>query len=522
MGTVPGVQRRPGWIAAGLMTSAALAAVAVAVLVNGPDDRGVAVGSPTSAPTGPGPQGSPAEPSGSPTSPDASSSDSTSPVSAGGPAPGWPGATTVGMLTFRGNPTRTFYGVGPVPRTEPKELWRFPSAPMCARSQSKGETKVWCGTGWTGQANLWVRADGTRWLMFGAYDDAYHFLDADTGRPVMDPLPTGDINKGSATLDPDGFPLYYAGSRDNYLRVIALDRGTPTVLWKLAWNAVSPIKWNSDWDGAPLVIGDYLFEGGENSQIHVVKLNRAYGADGKVTVDPQLVWHAPGWDAELLRDIGDEEVSIENSVAISNGTMYFANSGGLVQGWDISGIEQGRMPTRTFRFWTGDDTDASVVIDADGFLYVASEYQRGNARAREVGQLMKLDPRKPDDPLVWSWKDRLGGGEQGIWSTPALHAGTVITTTNSGRVLALDAADGTVLWTKQLGGPVWQSPVVVDDVLLQGDCKGWLRAYDVRDPRTDPPLLWEHKFDGCVESTPTVWNGTIWVGTRDGFMHALG
>ena len=27
----------------------------------------------------------------------------------------WPGATVEGLLTFRGNPTRSFYGTGPVP-----------------------------------------------------------------------------------------------------------------------------------------------------------------------------------------------------------------------------------------------------------------------------------------------------------------------------------------------------------------------------------------------------------------------
>ena len=65
---------------------------------------------------------------------------------------------------------------------------------------------------------------------------------------------------------------------------------------------MSPTKWNNDWDGAPLVIDDYFFEGGENSQFHIVKLNRGYGADGKVTVAPQLVFNAPGWDQELLND----------------------------------------------------------------------------------------------------------------------------------------------------------------------------------------------------------------------------
>ena len=47
------------------------------------------------------------------------------------PYPGWVDPTTAGqpygsvtgLLTFRGNPTRTFYGTGPAPR-DPEVLWR--------------------------------------------------------------------------------------------------------------------------------------------------------------------------------------------------------------------------------------------------------------------------------------------------------------------------------------------------------------------------------------------------------------
>ena len=78
--------------------------------------------------------------------------------------------------------------------------------------------------------------------------------------------------------------------------------------------------WNNDWDGSGLVLDDYLFEGGENSQFHVVKLNRAYGADGTVTVDPKLVFNTPGWDEQVIADLAGnraKDVSIENSVAMS-------------------------------------------------------------------------------------------------------------------------------------------------------------------------------------------------------------
>jgi hypothetical protein len=81
---------------------------------------------------------------------------------------------------------------------------------------------------------------------------------------------------------------------------------------------------------------------------------------------------------------------------------------------------------------------------------------------------------------------------------------------------------GKVLWEKKLPGPTWQSPVVVDDVLIQGDCSGVLHAYDVSKPGVNPPELWTVKLDGCIESTPTVFKGQIFVGARGGAFYALG
>lgn len=432
-----------------------------------------------------------------------------------------PAQRTPGLLTFRGNRTRTFYGEGPVP-ANPKVLRRFPDEPMCSESADTGGVFRWCGTGWTGQPAVFER-DGRTWVVFGAYDRAVHFLDADTGERILPDFPTGDIVKGSLTVDPDGYPLVYTGSRDNYFRVLAIDRPIPTELWKLSADDVSPVLWNDDWDGSALVVGDYLIEGGENSQWHVVKLNRGYGPDGRVTADPELVFNAPGWDAQLLSELGDNDVSIESSVAVWDDTVYFANSGGLVQGWDISGLSEGRDPVRTFRFWTGDDTDASVVIDDQGMLYVASEWERFNARGRQVGQILKLDPTR-DNPVVWSINDQNVGDDEvaGVWATPAVYKDLVIVPTNGGRLLGIDRASGRVRWTKHLPGPTWQSPVVVDGVLLQGDCRGVLHGYDLADTAVDPPQRWSVSLGGCIESTPAVWHGRIFLGARDGFFSILG
>ena len=432
----------------------------------------------------------------------------------------FPKAKVEGLLTFRGNPTRNYYGQGPMPAA-PHVVWKYPGeGQMCRLSEDKGETTRWCGNGWTGQPAVFER-DGRTWVVFGAYDGAVHFVDAATGQDILPPFQTDDIIKGSVSVDPEGLPLIYIGSRDNYFRILAIDRPQATELWKLSADAVSPVKWNNDWDGSGLVLGDYLFEGGENSQIHIVKLNRGTGPDGLVTIAPELVWHAPGWDDELIGAVGSE-VSIENSAAVSGNTLYFGNSGGLIQGWDIGPILAGTgEPTRIFRFWTGDDSDASVVVDETGQLYGGSEWERHNARSGEVGQMWKLNPAQPDNPLVWSQHDE-GTEKAGVWGTPGIYQDLVIYTTYTGRAVGVDRTTGAIRWEKKLTAPLMGSPVIVDGVWLQGDCAGVLHAYDVKNTVIDPPELWQVPLGQCIEATPAVWKGRIYVGTRGGFEFAIG
>ena len=447
------------------------------------------------------------------------------PPPAASPTPGPINEGIEGLTTFRGNATRTYYGEGPLPK-DPEILWRFPeSGGMCSTSTDQNGERTWCGTGWTGQPNV-VEVEGRTEVRFGAYDRGVHVLDAETGKAVYETFPTGDIIKGTVTSDPDGYPLLYTGSRDNYLRVLALDRGDrPVELWRLSSDSAPNPVWNNDWDGSPLVIDDYLLEGGENSWFYVVKLNREYDDRGRVTVDPQVRVTVPGFDQQLFSELGDNEVSIESSVAFHDGVAYFANSGGLVQGWDVSRVLDGkRKARRVFRFWTGEDTDATVVIDDEGFLYVASELERMNARSREVGQLMKLDPASRKDPVVWAIPIPGEGGDGGIWATPALHGDALFVTTNTGRLLAVDRGRGKIAWEIELPPPTWSSPAVIDDTLLVADCSGELHAYVLRDDPLSgiPEERWSVELGSCIESTPAVWRGMIYVGTRGGAVYAIG
>ena len=93
--------------------------------------------------------------------------------------------------------------------------------------------------------------------------------------------------------------------------------------------------------------------------------------------------------------------------------------------------------------------------------------------------------------------------------------------TAAGRVLEVDRETGQILHELQIGAPSIASPVVVDGVLILGDCTGDVYAWDVSDPRREPPLLWKLHFDGCVESTPAVWHGWLYFGTRGGYLYGI-
>ncbi len=369
----------------------------------------------------------------------------------------FPKAKVEGLLTFRGNPTRNYYGQGPMP-VAPHVVWKYPGEQMCRLSEDKGETTRWCGNGWTGQPAVFER-DGRTWVVFGAYDGAVHFVDAATGQDILPPFQTGRHHQGFGERRPRGAPAdLHRVARQ--LLPCAGDRpaGRRPSCGSSARMPCRPVKWNNDWDGSGLVLGDYLFEGGENSQIHIVKLNRAVGPDGLVAIAPELIWHAPGWDDELISAVGSE-VSIENSVAVSGNTLYFGNSGGLIQGWDIGPILAGTgEPTRVFRFWTGDDSDASVVVDEAGQLYGGSEWERHNAQSAAVGQMWKLNPAQPDNPLVWTQHDQ-GAEKAGVWGTPGIVGDLAIYTTYTGRAVGLDRNTGAIRWEKHLPAPLMGSPV---------------------------------------------------------------
>lgn len=424
-----------------------------------------------------------------------------------------------GITMFRGNLSRTWYGDSMLPK-DPRVLWRYPENPMCANSTDKDITKKWCGTGWTGQPVVYTH-DNTTEIIFGAYDKHVHFVDAETGTATRPPFETGDIIKGSVTLDPDGFPLIYFGSRDNKLRILSLQENIPKELWSLD-SANLPGIWNDDWDSNPVILDDVMYTGGENGWFFAIQLNRKKDTAGNTTIDPEILFTTPSYNDELIELVG-HNVSIESSVSIYDNIVYFSNSGGRVMGFSIDDIKTGDAEP-IFDYWVGDDADATIVIDEQGYLYVSVQEERLNDRSKEIGQLVKLDPREKN-PLMWSvhipsTKKGIMGG---LWATPALYREYLYVPTNSGELLVVDTDTGKIVWRDDIGWHAWSSPIISQDELLVATCTGTLRKYSLKNPQTpDLQYTYEMPNGNCIESTPGLWDGKLYIGSRDGYFYKVG
>jgi outer membrane protein assembly factor BamB len=143
---------------------------------------------------------------------------------------------------------------------------------------------------------------------------------------------------------------------------------------------------------------------------------------------------------------------------------------------------------------------SSFAVDGD---LIFTQEQRGD---QEVVSAYRLSTGEP----VWRHSDAVrfyeSNGGPGPRGTPALHDGRVYTLGATGIVNALDAADGSVVWSRNAASdtgaplPGWGftgSPLVVDDTVIVA-ASGRLAAYEAA---TGKPR-WTQKTGGGGYSSP--------------------
>ncbi|MDO8880133.1 MAG: PQQ-binding-like beta-propeller repeat protein [Coriobacteriia bacterium] len=478
------------------------------------------------------------------------------------PEPTGPNPYTDGIkvASFLGNETRRFHGLGPVPETL-EVIWRahIGSGTTGGTASSAGPV-TWSGTGWTGQPAL-VRDGGKLYLLVGGLDHNLVKIDAATGEELW-AYEFDDVIKGSPTvfkMPGTGKLAVVCGSRRGFPRAMGdasiapvrcVDFETGEELWRLT--APRTKSYSRDADSSPIMVGDTLYVAIETGHVYAVD----------PTVTEERGGHRwPKIKAERLL-LGDSRASshggnlvLESSPSVIGDTLYLASGAGHVYGLKLETLEV------VWDYWIGSDLDGSPVTTEDGYILQAVEKQYISAN----GGVLKLDPRKdPDEALVWFFPtanrglaDWLGGvigsvtvnDEYGsALVRPALAAFTAID--GNLYVVSQDETEGTatspqgtagvpkpkLVYQAAVGGGI-STPIMVDDYIIQAGYGAAVNVYKIDYEAADGVVLKDRsgkewtvgvtrvaRFEGAgsYESTPIVWQGRIYVGSRDGFLYCLG
>lgn len=473
--------------------------------------------------------------------------------------------------TFLGGPERRVYGIGPAPK-QLHLVWKLRIGEGWTSRKSDGKSVLWAGTGWTGQPTL-VRDGGRDWLLVGGYDHGLRKIDAATGKVAwrhgFDDVIKGtntvfrirDVSGKSRTIvvsgSRRGSDLAVGDSRIAPLR--ALDFETGRELWRLP--VPKTANYSQDVDASPLLLGGSLYAAVEPGVVYRLDPLRTVAWKGHrrpvVLARSPLLYTAE--DVRRHPDVGGANLAIEGSPTFLGGLLYVTSGAGHVWGLRPSDLE----PVWDFR--TGSDIDSTPATTRTGNLLVGieKEYVPG------PGGVVMLDPRKPpEDAVVWYYPTaergigEWAGGVVGSIAVndeydpdgrrPALAAFTsvdgslyVVTQRAAGRERVVGPR-GTeryrtpkLVFQSPIGAGI-STPVFVDDALIATGYDKKVHLYAIRygpagrgpgvdvrcrDGETRRVSFRETSSfatGGSLESTPLVWHGRVYVGSRDGWLYCLG
>jgi PQQ-like domain len=444
--------------------------------------------------------------------------------------------------TYLGDGSRNFYG-DRAPSFL-KVVWKIPlgSAP----TMLAGKPVVWSGSGWTGQP-LVIREDGELFLIHGGLDHHLRKIRADDGSVVWQ-TDLGDAIKGTPTFwdrgagEPESRYVLICGSRRGVNADFANGpafslRGVSFVTGKILWELDS-VRTNSnsrDVDASAVVLGDKACVPLENGFLTFLSPDVDRAAPGVANPSPHILkQHLLHSEADY--PVYQAELSTEASPTLLGGKVCLPCGTGRVAAFSTS------WPWKeAWRVETGGDLNSTMPVTNDGCLLLGIEDQFIPGE----GGVMKI---KPGGGIVWfypteetdfyEWKGGLVGSVSvnhrtaksvspdlacfaGVDGTLTLidhkkpQPGVLAPSPREDRELPMPLVlDSAILPSGSIS-----TPLFIDDRIIIGHDKG-IELYQVS---TENKLVWMDSLNGPMfDSTPVVWEGRVYAGSKDGFLYCLG
>lgn len=467
--------------------------------------------------------------------------------------------------TYLGSPQRRFYGRGTPQGLAPRDRLYLGSG----NSVVGGQLTTWSGAGWTGQPTI-ARDRGRTYLIIGAFDHNLRKIDLATNQVVWQ-YTFDDILKGSSSLyiddtaDDDNRIVILQGSRRGIRKGLsdpfvpsfrAISFRTGQELWRLNIRATD--SYSRDNDSTALYLGDRtIFNVGENAIGYFLDSRVANVQTQNGVAVPTVYQELTLYDPADVSLYGGNLVA-ESSPARVGDRLYIAGGGGRIYGIDLN--------TRqiVWQFRSGGDLNGTIAISRDGKLFSTLDRERVPGR----GGAYKLDPSQPEpDCVEWflptlnlgfsEWQGGITGSvalndEYRAADIPPLFATNAIDGNlyigSQTRVTGEKVADPflqrdydtpVLVFQQQIGASI-STPIFTDGNRLVAAGYNGIYLFQLRyelasadDPLALPGVsgayyrvfvseLDRFQSAGAFESTPTVWDGIVYAGSRDGWLYALG
>ena len=437
-----------------------------------------------------------------------------------------------GVASFRGNNYRTgaTYGTANITQETLTKQW----------CREVGSLNGWPGIGWTGQP-LCVQWDEETKAIMNLYShkkekeglveviattlDGYiYFYDLEDGSYTRDPMWIGMSFKGTASLDPRGYPVLYAGSglttSDKYPRMYIINLIDCSIIMEKSGGDDFALRGWYAFDSSPMISAeaDTLFWPGESGLLYAIKLNTQYDPDaGTLMMQPEVAVKAR-YSTSISHTIG-----YEASAVIVGNYMYIGDNGGMFYCIDLHTMDL------VWSQYIHDDLNATPVFewgdDGEGYLYLATsmEYSAGTVYIYKINaNTGEFVWTKTYENVVYDYDVSGGALSSPVLGKPGTDLdGLVIFSIAktpgawSGTLVALDTETGSVVWEKTLGNYAWSSPVSIytdsgKGYLVIGDSVGYLYLIE----GSTGKILHTESLGSNIEASPVVFNNKLVVGTR--------
>lgn len=324
---------------------------------------------------------------------------------------------------------------------------------------------------------------------------------------------TATVVSGSFSGTANGTTVYVGESDEQFGsdggHVYAVDAETGDIVWRVKPDANGK-------QSSPVVVDGVVYIGAEgdgsgdqlyalDAQTGNVEWRWSGGTDGiyrgGVTVADGLVF-VGSWDGDTLYALNGDDGTLEwsydageitgyASPNVVDGTLYFASFHGDVHALDVTdGSEEWVFDTGTWETY-------SQPTVYEGIVYVGANTGGGGLWAIDAS----------DGTEVWS-----SIGDDAFRSSPTVVDGVVYIGSYDGTLYAVDASTGSIVW--EFTDPtdsLLSSPTVENGVVYIGCDDGTLYAVNAVDGTAE----WTFSEPtGQIMSSPTVYDGVVYVGSR--------